>query len=92
MRCRLQNIPPHLICSYDLFVIIQQIEGNVIYPKVVGKSVGLSPLWTLLAITVGGNLFGVVGMLIGLPLASVVYALLKESIKKKLDKKDIEVV
>ena len=75
-----------------VFVIIQQIEGNVIYPKVVGKSVGLSPLWTLLAITVGGNLFGVVGMLIGLPLASVVYALGKESVKKKLDKKDIEIM
>lgn len=84
--------PIQALIFIAVFVIIQQIEGNVIYPKVVGKSVGLSPLWTLLAITVGGNLFGVVGMLIGLPLASVVYALLKESIKNKLDKKDIEVV
>ena len=75
-----------------VFVVVQQIEGNLIYPKVVGKSVGLSPLWTLLAITVGGNLFGVLGMLLGLPLASVVYTLGKESVKKKLDKKDIEVV
>lgn len=75
-----------------VFVIIQQIEGNVIYPKVVGKSVGLSPLWTLLAITVGGNLFGVLGMLIGLPLASVVYSLLKESVNKKLEKKEIEIM
>lgn len=75
-----------------VFVIIQQIEGNVIYPKVVGKSVGLSPLWTLLAITVGGNLFGVLGMLIGLPLASVVYSLLKENVNKKLEKKEIEIM
>lgn len=75
-----------------VFVIIQQIEGNVIYPKVVGKSVGLSPLWTLLAITVGGNLFGVLGMLIGLPLASVVYTILKESVNKKLEKKEIEIM
>ena len=75
-----------------VFVIIQQIEGNVIYPKVVGKSVGLSPLWALLAITVGGNLFGVLGMIIGLPLASVVYAILKENINKKLEKKDIEIM
>lgn len=75
-----------------IFIIIQQIEGNLIYPKVVGKSVGLSPLWTLLAITVGGNLFGVVGMLLGLPLASVIYALGKESIMKKLDNKNIEVI
>lgn len=84
--------PVQALIFVAVFVIIQQIEGNVIYPKVVGKSVGLSPLWTLLAITVGGNLFGVVGMLIGLPLASVVYAIGKESIKKKLDKKDIEVM
>lgn len=84
--------PIQAIIFVVVFVIIQQIEGNVIYPKVVGKSVGLSPLWTLLAITVGGNMFGVIGMLIGLPLASVVYALLKESVVKKLDKKDIEVV
>lgn len=84
--------PLQALIFIAVFVIIQQIEGNVIYPKVVGKSVGLSPLWTLLAITVGGNLFGVVGMIIGLPLASVVYAIGKESIKKKLDKKDIEIV
>ena len=74
-----------------MFIVIQQIEGNLIYPKVVGKSVGLSPLWTLLAITVGGNLFGVLGMLLGLPLASVVYSICKESVKKKLDQKDIDV-
>ena len=84
--------PLQALIFIAVFVIIQQIEGNVIYPKVGGKSVGLSPLWTLLAITVGGNLFGVVGMIIGLPLASVVYAIGKESIKKKLDKKDIEIV
>ena len=84
--------PIQALIFIAVFVIIQQIEGNVIYPKVVGKSVGLSPLWTLLAITVGGNLFGVVGMLIGLPLASVVYAIGKESIVKKLNKKDIEVM
>lgn len=75
-----------------VFLIVQQIEGNFIYPKVVGKSVGLSPLWTLLAITVGGNLFGVVGMLVGLPLASVVYTLAKENVKIKLNKKEIEVI
>lgn len=84
--------PIQALIFIAVFVVIQQIEGNLIYPKVVGKSVGLSPLWTLLAITVGGNLFGVLGMLLGLPLASVVYTLCKESIKDKLDKKDIEVM
>lgn len=74
-----------------VFLIIQQIEGNFIYPKVVGKSVGLSPMWTLLAITVGGNLFGIPGMLIGLPLASIAYALVKEIVNNKLKDKKIEI-
>ena len=67
-----------------VFVVIQQIEGNLIYPKVVGKSVGLSPIWTLLAVTVGGKLFGVVGMLVGLPLASIIYALIKKDVNYRL--------
>lgn len=69
-----------------VFLVIQQIEGNFIYPKVVGKSVGLSPLWTLLAITVGGGLFGIVGMLIGLPIASIVYSLVTNDANKRLNK------
>lgn len=73
------------------FQVVQQIEGNFIYPKVVGKSVGLSPMWTLLAITVGGNLFGIPGMLIGLPLASIVYALAKELVNNKLNQKQIKI-
>lgn len=67
-----------------LFLLIQQIEGNVIYPRVVGKSVGLSPIWTLLAVTVGGSLFGIIGMLIGLPLASILYALFKKDLSVRL--------
>lgn len=66
------------------FLIVQQIEGNFIYPKVVGRSVGLAPIWTLLAISVGGSLFGITGMLVGLPLASVIYTLLKENVNKKI--------
>lgn len=74
-----------------IFLVVQQIEGNLIYPKVVGKSVGLSSLWTLLAISVGGNLFGVVGMLVGLPLASIIYALFKANVNNKLEAKKIEI-
>lgn len=73
-----------------VFLIVQQIEGNVIYPKVVGASVGLSPLWTLFAITVGGSLFGVLGMLIGLPLASILYTLLKDRVNNKLNEKELK--
>ena len=68
-----------------IFQVIQQIENNLIYPRVVGKSVGLSPLWTLFAISVGGSLFGIVGMIIALPLASIMYALLKDSVNKRLN-------
>ena len=83
--------PLQAVIFIAVFLVVQQIEGNFIYPKVVGKSVGLSPLWTLLAITVGGNLFGVVGMLVGLPLASVVYTLLKDNVKEKLNEKKVDV-
>lgn len=72
-----------------IFLVTQQIENNLIYPKVVGKSVGLSPLWTLLAITVGGSIFGIVGMIIGLPIASILYALLKKDIKVRIDKRNL---
>lgn len=83
--------PLQAIIFVLVFFVVQQIEGNFIYPKVVGKSVGLSPLFTLLAITVGGNLCGVVGMLIGLPLASIVYTLLKDDINNKLKGKVINI-
>ena len=74
-----------------VFQIVQQIEGNFIYPRVVGKSVGLSPMWTLLAITVGGSLFGIVGMLLGLPLASVASVIVKSFVYDKLKDKKVKV-
>lgn len=78
--------PMQVLMFIIVFLIIQQIENNFIYPKVVGGSVGLSSMWSLLAITVGGNLFGVVCMLIGLPLASILYSVLKNTINDKLKK------
>ena len=71
-----------------LFNVLQQIEGNVIYPKVVGKSVGLPATWVLVAITVGGSLMGIVGMLIFIPLVSVGYTLLRRDVSRRLDKKE----
>ena len=65
------------------FLLLQQIEGNIIYPKVVGNSVGLPAIWTMMAVTVGGSCFGIFGMLISVPLSSILYALLKEYIQKK---------
>lgn len=71
-----------------MFIIIQQIEGNVIYPRVVGQSVGLPAIWVLFAVTIGGSLFGVVGMLVMVPLASVVYSLFRDEVNVRLQKKN----
>lgn len=74
-------------------IILQQIEGNFIYPKVVGKSVGLPSLWVLFAITVGGNLAGIMGMFVAVPICSVIYCLVGDSVEyrnKKREQKERE--
>lgn len=72
-----------------LFLVLQQIEGNLIYPHVVGNSVGLPSIWVLAAVSIGGSLMGVVGMLIFIPIVSVVYALFREIVYLKLKKNQI---
>lgn len=72
-----------------MFLILQQIEGNLIYPHVVGGSVGLPSIWVLFAITIGGNLMGVMGMILFIPLCSVAYALFKIYIKDRLAVKKV---
>ena len=74
-----------------MFLIIQQIEGNLIYPKVVGESVGLPAIWVLFVVTIGGKLMGVFGMLIMIPAASVIYALFREYVVDRLRKKSTRV-
>ena len=74
-----------------LFVILQQIEGNLIYPHVVGNSVGFPAIWVLVAVTLGGNLMGIVGMLIFIPLVSVLYTLFREWVYARLDKKKVKI-
>lgn len=66
-----------------MFLIIQQLEGNLIYPKVVGNSVGLPSLWVLVAVTLGSSMFGVVGMLLFIPLFSTAYTLIREDVNKR---------
>ena len=68
-------------------IVLQQFEGNLIYPKVVGTSVGLPAIWVLLAIIIGGSIYGVIGMLIGVPLCSIVYTLLSKFVNERLAKK-----
>lgn len=74
-----------------MFFVLQQIEGNLIYPKVVGSSVGLPSIWVLAAVTVGGSLMGVLGMLVFIPIVSVVYNLFRASVYKRLNRKNITV-
>lgn len=73
-----------------MFLILQQIENNLIYPKVVGTSIGLSGMWVLLAISIGGELFGIFGMIVMIPIASVIYTVLSEATKKRLSKRNID--
>lgn len=65
-------------------VVLQQLEGNFIYPKVVGKSVGLPGIWVMLAVLIGGSLYGAFGMLIGVPLCSILYSILRSSVNHKI--------
>ena len=73
-----------------LFLILQQIEGNLIYPHVVGNSVGLPAIWVLVAVTLGGNLMGIVGMLVFIPLLSVLYTIFREFVYLRLKERHIK--
>jgi len=72
-----------------MFLLLQQIEGNLIYPRVVGTSIGLPGMWVLLAVAVGGDLMGIGGMLVMIPITSVLYSLLREITQKRLAAKGI---
>lgn len=84
--------PKQAILFILVFLILQQIEGNLIYPHVVGSSVGLPSIWVLAAVTIGGNLLGIIGMLIFIPLVSVLYTLFREYVYLCLKKQHIKKV
>lgn len=84
--------PMQALVFVIMFLVLQQIEGNLIYPHVVGSSVGLPSIWVLAAVSIGGSLMGVVGMLTFIPLVSVLYTLFREFVYKKLDEKHIGVI
>ena len=76
---------PMLALGFIVFIIIlQQIEGNIIYPKVVGNSVGLPGIWVMVAVTVGGSLWGITGIAVSVPIASILYALLREVVNNRI--------
>ncbi len=79
----MMNDPIQAVWFIVLFLVLQQIEGNLIYPHVVGGSVGLPSIWVLLAVSVGGSLFGIMGMLCFIPLVSTAYSLIRDSVNAR---------
>lgn len=79
--------PLKAILFIAFLVILQQLEGNIIYPRVVGSSIGLPGMWVLAAVTIGGGVAGVGGMLLGVPLAATVYKLLRIDVNRRIPKK-----
>ena len=81
-------VDPTKALIFIIFIIIlQQIEGNLIYPKVVGKSVGLPGIWVLVAVTIGASIGGIIGMLLSVPISSIVYSIIKTNVNTKLEEK-----
>lgn len=83
-----QGGPIQALLFIVFIIVLQQIEGNLIYPKVVGSSVGLPGIWVLAAVTIGGSMNGVFGMLLSVPLAATLYRLLKEDTTRRINKKN----
>ncbi|NBK96783.1 MAG: AI-2E family transporter [Erysipelotrichia bacterium] len=79
--------PIHAIIFTIFGIVLQQFESNLIYPRVVGTSVGLSGLWVLLAVSIGGGLFGVLGMIFGLPVFAIIYRLFAQEVNKRIKMK-----
>lgn len=82
--------PMQAVWFVVMFVVLQQIENNMIYPRVVGTSIGISGMWVLVAVAIGGELMGVAGMFLMIPVASVLQTLLREATNKRLDGKEID--
>lgn len=80
--------PIQAIIFVMFIIILQQLEGNLIYPKVVGKSVGLPGIWVLVAVTVGASINGVLGMLLSVPICSIIYSIVATNVKYRLEEKD----
>lgn len=85
----LVDSPVEALTFVIMFLVLQQIEGNLIYPRVVGTSIGLPGMWVLVALSIGGELMGIGGMLLMIPLASVIYALLREFTARRVAQREI---
>ena len=82
-------VSPLQALIFIIFILVlQQLEGNLIYPKVVGKSVGLPGIWVLVAVTVGASINGVLGMLLSVPIVSIIYSIVATNVKYRLEEKN----
>lgn len=82
-------VDPIKALVFIIFILLlQQVEGNLIYPKVVGKSVGLPGIWVMVAVTIGASVAGILGMLISVPLCSVLYSIIRTNVNEKLEEKN----
>ncbi len=82
-------VEPFKALIFIIFIIIlQQLEGNIIYPKVVGKSVGLPSIWVMVAVTVGASIYGILGMILSVPLCSILYSIIKTDVNLKIEEKN----
>ena len=86
----LVNDPMQAVWFVIMFLVLQQIENNLIYPRVVGTSIGLPSMWVLVSVTIGGNLMGVAGMILMIPLVSVVYTVLREYAHRRVTLRGID--
>jgi len=84
----LVSSPMQALGFLAMFLILQQLEGNLIYPRVMGNAIGLPSIWVLLAVVLGEGLLGVVGMLVFIPLTSVCYQLLGEAVDRRMEAKE----
>ena len=83
--------PMQALIFVVMFLILQQVEGNLIYPHVVGSSVGLPSIWVLAAVSIGGSLMGVAGMLLFIPMTSVIYTLFRQFVYRRLREKNLRI-
>lgn len=82
--------PSQVLYFIIMYIIVQQIDGNVIYPLIAGNSMGLPSIWVLMAVTVGGSMMGILGMIVFIPICSVLYQLTRHYVLRRLDDNDVD--
>ena len=82
--------PSQVLYFIILYIVVQQLDGNVIYPLIAGNSMGLPSIWVLMAVTVGGSMMGILGMILFIPICSVLYQLTRHYVLRRLDDNDVD--